>query len=127
MICKKCNNQGILNTVNGQDFYYCRTCKVEIFLEDATKQVSNQPNVFDIDGNFTTSPTTSDPNSTGVIYFTGSTDHSWNLQAIFAGQPSVCDKCGIDYGKYVTTGNPLCTSNNSLISGTTPIITMRIK
>lgn len=33
MICTKCSNPGTLNTVLNQDFYYCRTCKVEIILE----------------------------------------------------------------------------------------------
>lgn len=30
MICQKCNNKGILNTVLGKDFFYCRNCKDEI-------------------------------------------------------------------------------------------------
>lgn len=34
MICPKCKNVGILNTVLGKDFYYCRTCKEEILLEE---------------------------------------------------------------------------------------------
>lgn len=34
MICSKCKNVGILNTVLGKDFYYCRTCKEEILLEE---------------------------------------------------------------------------------------------
>ena len=35
MICSKCKNQGILNSAGGKEFYYCRTCKEEIGLEDA--------------------------------------------------------------------------------------------
>lgn len=33
MICGKCNNPGVLNTVLGKDFYYCRACKEEIILD----------------------------------------------------------------------------------------------
>lgn len=33
MICPKCKNDGIFNTVAGKDFYYCRSCKEEIILE----------------------------------------------------------------------------------------------
>jgi len=33
MICKKCNETGILNHANNKPFYYCRTCKIEITLE----------------------------------------------------------------------------------------------
>lgn len=33
MICQKCNNPGVLNSANGNDFYYCRSCKDEITLE----------------------------------------------------------------------------------------------
>lgn len=32
MICSKCNNAGVKNTVLGKEFYYCRTCKDEIGL-----------------------------------------------------------------------------------------------
>lgn len=39
MICQKCNNQGILNTVLGRDFYYCRTCKEEINLSENNKNL----------------------------------------------------------------------------------------
>lgn len=34
MICPKCKSDGILNTILGKDFYYCRTCKEEILLEE---------------------------------------------------------------------------------------------
>lgn len=37
MTCSKCNTEGVLNTVLGKDFYYCRTCKDEIQLERANK------------------------------------------------------------------------------------------
>lgn len=30
MICSKCDNLGVQNTVLGKSFYYCRTCKDEI-------------------------------------------------------------------------------------------------
>lgn len=33
MICTKCNQSGILNQANGNSFYYCRTCKEEILLQ----------------------------------------------------------------------------------------------
>lgn len=33
MICTKCNEEGIHNTANGKEFFYCRTCKEEIGLE----------------------------------------------------------------------------------------------
>ena len=33
MICTKCSNEGILNTANGKEFYYCRSCKEEITLQ----------------------------------------------------------------------------------------------
>ena len=32
MICK-CGETGVLNEVLNQQFYYCRTCKIEISLE----------------------------------------------------------------------------------------------
>lgn len=35
MICPKCQDSGILNHANGIEFYYCRTCKIEISLEEA--------------------------------------------------------------------------------------------
>lgn len=63
MICQKCNNPGVLNSVNGNDFYYCRSCKDEITLDlviianTSTKQKSlifdfckNQPQTT-INGN----------------------------------------------------------------------------
>lgn len=31
MTCTKCGNEGVKNQVFDQEFYYCRTCKVEIF------------------------------------------------------------------------------------------------
>lgn len=40
MICTKCNNPGVLNTVNHQDFYYCRTCKEEILLEEVNGNIT---------------------------------------------------------------------------------------
>lgn len=33
MVCK-CGNVGVLNTILGKDFYYCRDCKDEIRLEE---------------------------------------------------------------------------------------------
>jgi hypothetical protein len=33
MICIKCNETGVLNSVLGKEFYYCRNCKEEITLE----------------------------------------------------------------------------------------------
>lgn len=38
MICTKCNETGILNQAGGKDFYYCRTCKIEILLEVAEEK-----------------------------------------------------------------------------------------
>jgi hypothetical protein len=37
MICPKCNEAGVYNEVLGQGFYYCRTCKDEIQLQEASK------------------------------------------------------------------------------------------
>lgn len=37
MICPKCKNEGILNSANFQEFYYCRTCKDEIKLDEVIK------------------------------------------------------------------------------------------
>lgn len=37
MTCPKCKKTGILNQANGKDFYYCRVCKEEIFLEETPK------------------------------------------------------------------------------------------
>lgn len=37
MICSKCKNDGILNQANGKEFYYCRTCREEIILEEIPK------------------------------------------------------------------------------------------
>ena len=37
MVCPKCKNVGILNTVLGKDFYYCKTCKEEILLEEVQR------------------------------------------------------------------------------------------
>lgn len=34
MICPKCKNDGILNQANGKDFYFCKTCREEIILEE---------------------------------------------------------------------------------------------
>ena len=33
MICQICKNDGVLSSAGGNNFYYCRTCKVEIPLE----------------------------------------------------------------------------------------------
>lgn len=37
MICKKCNNPGVLNSVMNKEFYYCRTCKDEIIDQSSVK------------------------------------------------------------------------------------------
>lgn len=34
MICPKCKNDGVLNQANGKDFYFCKTCREEIILEE---------------------------------------------------------------------------------------------
>lgn len=39
MTCSKCKNSGIYNEILGKGFYYCRTCKEEIFLEEDTKDI----------------------------------------------------------------------------------------
>lgn len=33
MICNRCNQEGVRNQVLGKEFYYCRTCKDEIYLQ----------------------------------------------------------------------------------------------
>lgn len=49
MICKKCSNTGVYNEVNFKGFYYCRTCKIEIELEEVVKQYYlNSEIIFDI-------------------------------------------------------------------------------
>ena len=30
MRCNKCYNEAITNTAGGKEFYYCRTCKLEV-------------------------------------------------------------------------------------------------
>lgn len=47
MMCSKCNKVGILNSANGKDFYYCRTCKTEILLEEVKKDTQSE--MIDID------------------------------------------------------------------------------
>lgn len=37
MICK-CGEDGIYNEANGKGFYYCRTCKCEIELEEVKRE-----------------------------------------------------------------------------------------
>lgn len=37
MICTKCFTDGVYNEVLGKGFYYCRTCKCEIELQQATE------------------------------------------------------------------------------------------
>ncbi len=50
MVCDKCGTKGILNTVLGKDFYYCRGCKDEISLKpqgltsgEAIQALSEEP------------------------------------------------------------------------------------
>jgi hypothetical protein len=45
MICQKCNNVGILNSVLEKQFYYCRTCKDEIKLEPKSDPFKIQKNI----------------------------------------------------------------------------------
>jgi len=33
MKCQKCNNEAIINHAGGNQFYYCRICKVEVHKE----------------------------------------------------------------------------------------------
>jgi hypothetical protein len=37
MICNQCKNEGVENQALGKTFYYCRTCKIEIFLEPVVR------------------------------------------------------------------------------------------
>ena len=58
MICNKCNDEGILNSALGQEFYYCRTCKEEIQLEVVkvdTAAINQSGEVLQVNGN--TAPT----------------------------------------------------------------------
>lgn len=48
MICPNCKESGVLNHANGIEFYYCRTCKIEIFLEDALKDEDGNKKDSDI-------------------------------------------------------------------------------
>jgi hypothetical protein len=41
MVCKKCKSDGIKNVANNKEFYYCRTCKDEILLEQSTFEDPN--------------------------------------------------------------------------------------
>lgn len=49
MICPKCKNEGVLNHAAGQHFYYCRTCKDEILLEEAVDEPNGNVKFGDID------------------------------------------------------------------------------
>lgn len=48
MVCKKCNESGVLCEVLNKQYYYCRTCKEEIDLEIKLK--SNDS--FEVDFTF---------------------------------------------------------------------------
>jgi hypothetical protein len=48
MICKKCNNTGVLNSANNKEFYYCRVCKEEIFLDESEEKQLSQQEISEI-------------------------------------------------------------------------------
>lgn len=48
MICKKCGETGVYNEVRGKGFYYCRTCKDEIPLEESPSMPPYPPE-WDVD------------------------------------------------------------------------------
>lgn len=41
MICNKCNDQAVRNIANNKEFYFCRTCRIEVNLEEKVKFVPN--------------------------------------------------------------------------------------
>jgi hypothetical protein len=52
MTCFKCNGEGVLNTVLNKDFWYCRTCKEEIFLssvEYTDSEINTMSDISDKD------------------------------------------------------------------------------
>jgi hypothetical protein len=48
MICQICKNDGVLSSAGGNNFYYCRTCKIEIVLTEPQKAVDDE--LLDWDG-----------------------------------------------------------------------------
>lgn len=52
MICFKCKNDGILNQANGKDFYFCKTCREEIVLEDVKPTAESDITQEEIDSIF---------------------------------------------------------------------------
>jgi hypothetical protein len=41
MLCHKCKNEGVENSIFGQKFWYCRICKIEIELEERPPKVTS--------------------------------------------------------------------------------------
>lgn len=60
MICQKCKNEGVRNSVLGKEFYYCRTCTDEIRLEEPP---ADKPAYYD-----TAVTITSDKLNPGWVY-----------------------------------------------------------
>jgi hypothetical protein len=43
MICQKCDVVGILTEANGKPYYFCRSCRTEIMLEEVVVELPNAP------------------------------------------------------------------------------------
>lgn len=49
MICTKCKSDGIKNSANNKEFYFCPKCRVEITLEEVeTKDAITQKEIDDM-------------------------------------------------------------------------------
>jgi len=105
MTCNKCKTDGVKNTVLGKDFYYCRTCKIEI---------ENEPVVGGIQ--YATEDDGGDMSPPHMplslrLFVTGASNpayrqdvHTWVMTA----HALYCKDCGMLYDSYQKTGFPAC-------------------
>lgn len=132
MICSKCNTEGVLNTVLGKDFYYCRTCKDEIRLEPTFQPLQRELDwAFDAlqllkqPGSGT--PTNINGVHVGPGYrpawptppvptpapspspFSNYTSHNWSPTLIAS-----CFTCGITSIKFKNFGSPSCSEHAAI-------------
>lgn len=121
MICSKCNTEGVLNTVLGKDFYYCRTCKDEIQLESPNKGAFLQAGIDAVKNNnwgqitvgpgyrpaWPTPPVpTPAPSPTP---FSNYTSHNWSPTLIAS-----CLTCGITSINFKNFGSPSCSEHAAI-------------
>lgn len=88
MICPKCQDKGHYNEVMGKGYYYCRTCKDEISLEEPKATATE---VLSVGTGFWGSGLTN-----ALLPPIATKPHKW----VFQGSSSVCANCKLDAATY---------------------------